>query len=82
MTREEFYKDKDRNIAYTILRLGKLCRAKGIPVLTTSSRFSEHMTNQQVKELRNLTLDLNQQVHELNAGRNIFKDNDKDKIEE
>jgi len=68
MNKKEFFKDKHKKIDNVIQ---KLCYA-----VELSHR--ERYYDKEINNLRKLANELQKQVHELNAGRNIFLDNDKD----
>ena len=70
MKKQEFYLDKGKKINSVIFKLAML-NNKNFP------RDSESkISNQEMAKWRKLSEELLKQVHELNAGRNIFNDND------
>ena len=66
MNKEIFYKDKFRKIGNTIFNLGRFTKKVG----------DQELSNQDISNLRKLSTELLKQIHELNAGRNIFEDNE------
>ena len=68
MNQEEFFEDKYTRIDTVIWKLAKAMEIAA----------GERYTDNEVLNLRKLSSELQKQVHELNAGRNIFLDNDKD----
>jgi len=70
MEEELFFADKKNKILDAILSLENLRKAK----LDKKERYDDKI----MFVLRNLANDLLKQVHELNAGRNIFLSNNKD----
>ena len=68
MKRKEFFKDKHKKLHQVIRSLGRR-----LPSLE-----EERLDDDTVMTLRALSFELTKQIHELQAGRNIFVDNDKD----
>jgi hypothetical protein len=73
MKKQEFYKDKYKKIHGVIFNLNKVA---GNP--NYSSNLNNNFSDEDMAKMRKLSNQLSQQIHELNAGRNIFLDNKKE----
>jgi transcription termination factor NusB len=68
MKKKEFYKDRHKKIIKSLRRISS----------TLANLKEERLTDAEINVLRSESYELIRQINQLEAGRNIFVDNDKD----